>query len=315
MIDDNNKFGVEIEMTGISRVEAAEVLASHFGTYVDEIPYRMDKLLFNSWSAIDSKSRSWLFVKDDSIKPIPKLSLNLFGHCQDFYKTEMVTPILFKEDIPQLKQVISLLRKTGAEVNDSCSVHIHVDACNHTLNSLIYLINNWFYNQNLIYSLLNVNSARQQTHCKMFKTEQLTHILHPYPKSIEQLVYKCCNFWTSDGVSYPRNYGLNIYNVTHELKTVEFRIFNGTLDENLIEDYINFCLALTTDSISKNSEIKNVKEMVNQMLSSFKIANSIKEYNPKSTLTFLKAINLNNKTIDNLISHKEMTSSVNLSLL
>ena len=55
-------FGVEIEMTGITRQAAADVAAKYFGTTSTYLGSGYDK-----YAATDSSGRQWCFVSDSSI--------------------------------------------------------------------------------------------------------------------------------------------------------------------------------------------------------------------------------------------------------
>ena len=55
-------FGTEIEMTGITRQRAAEVVAEMFGT---EAYY--DGTTYGVWSVIDLEGKKWKFMSDGSI--------------------------------------------------------------------------------------------------------------------------------------------------------------------------------------------------------------------------------------------------------
>jgi hypothetical protein len=48
------RFGVEIEMTGITRQEAAAIAASYFDT-----TSRYDGTFYITYSALDSQNRQW----------------------------------------------------------------------------------------------------------------------------------------------------------------------------------------------------------------------------------------------------------------
>lgn len=56
------KFGIEIEMTGITRAKAAEVTAEYFGTRVKYLG-----TYYDTYAAIDTKGRQWKFMSDGSI--------------------------------------------------------------------------------------------------------------------------------------------------------------------------------------------------------------------------------------------------------
>ena len=48
------KFGIEIEMTGITRAKAAEVTAEYFGTRVKYLG-----TYYDTYAAIDTEGRQW----------------------------------------------------------------------------------------------------------------------------------------------------------------------------------------------------------------------------------------------------------------
>lgn len=56
-------YGTEIEMTGITRMNAAEAVAQMFGT---DIEYRES---YDSWAVPDQQGKIWKFMRDVSIDP------------------------------------------------------------------------------------------------------------------------------------------------------------------------------------------------------------------------------------------------------
>lgn len=91
----NQNFGVEIELTGISRQAAAQVIADYYGT----IGTRFMGTVYKTYEAVDNKGRRWKCMRDASITPQRRVN----GHvvdANDEYKCEVVTPILQYEDIP-----------------------------------------------------------------------------------------------------------------------------------------------------------------------------------------------------------------------
>ena len=62
MIQDYN-FGIEIEMTGLTRAGAAKAAAEYFGTVPEHIGGSYDK-----YSVKDTQGRLWKFVRDASIQ-------------------------------------------------------------------------------------------------------------------------------------------------------------------------------------------------------------------------------------------------------
>ena len=58
----DQRFGIEIEMTGITREKAAEVAAEYFGT-----TSRYLGTYYDTYAALDSQDRQWKFMSDSSI--------------------------------------------------------------------------------------------------------------------------------------------------------------------------------------------------------------------------------------------------------
>lgn len=105
----NQNFGVEIELTGITRQEAAQVIADYYGT----IGTRFMGTVYKTYEAVDNKGRRWKCMRDASITPQRRVN----GHvvdANDEYKCEVVTPILQYEDIPDLQAIVRALVKKGA---------------------------------------------------------------------------------------------------------------------------------------------------------------------------------------------------------
>ena len=99
----NQNFGVEIELTGITRQAAAQVIADYYGT----IGTRFMGTVYKTYEAVDNKGRRWKCMRDASITPQRRVN----GHvvdANDEYKCEVVTPILQYEDIPDLQLQSSL---------------------------------------------------------------------------------------------------------------------------------------------------------------------------------------------------------------
>ena len=57
-------FGVEVEMTGITREEAARALAAYFGS---SPCYKGGT--YDTWTAKDPGQRNWKLMSDSSIQP------------------------------------------------------------------------------------------------------------------------------------------------------------------------------------------------------------------------------------------------------
>lgn len=121
------RFGIEIEMTGLSRQRAAQVLSEYFGTRLSH-----DGGGYDAYSVLDSQNRRWKIVSDASISVECKR-----GSADSTYRVELVSPICKYEDIETIQEIVRKLRAAGAIANASCG--IHYDKKNIMLSCLAFL--------------------------------------------------------------------------------------------------------------------------------------------------------------------------------
>ena len=129
------RFGVEVEFTGITRETAAKAVAEVLNTTEISGPTRG---CYYTRTIKDSKRRSWKVMRDSSIRA----EYGRDARNADEYKVEFVTPPLNYEDIETVQTIIRRFKELGAKANSSCGIHIHVDGANHTALSLRRLVIN-----------------------------------------------------------------------------------------------------------------------------------------------------------------------------
>lgn len=241
------KFGIEIELTGITRKKAAEVIAKYFGTTASYAG-----TCYDAYQAIDRKGRIWKCMSDSSIVCQKKTASGSKSMAGRDYATEVVSPILTYDDMEDLQEVIRQLRHVGAFANKSCGIHIHVDAKKHTPETLRNLVNLMAQKEDILYKAIKVDSQRID-YCKKVNTHLVEVINRKKPKTLEQLA----DLWyegnyESRTAHYNRSRyrGLNLH-ATFTKGTVEFRLFNSTTHAGEIKAYIQFCLALNYMALTK----------------------------------------------------------------
>lgn len=99
------KFGVEVEFTGITRTMAAEAVAEILGSHAAG----PDRTCYRTYTIRDSKRRIWKVMRDSSICPVRKAGRELM----DEYRVEFVTPPLNYEDIEALQTIIRKFKELG----------------------------------------------------------------------------------------------------------------------------------------------------------------------------------------------------------
>ncbi|MDD2979505.1 MAG: amidoligase family protein [Hespellia sp.] len=241
------RFGVEIEMTGLSRANAAEVVARELNSRVYDHIGSYDARLIK-----DSQGRTWKIVSDASI--------DTHGNGGS-YAVEFVTPPLNYEDIETLQNIVRKLKEAGAKRDNSCGIHVHVDGANHTPASLRRLVNFMTARQDLIYESLEIG-ARANRWCRKLNQNLLKEMKKDKnlsKTSMEQIWYSPANDNYTDGIDHQhynstRYHGVNLHSFFTK-GTVEFRLFNSTLHAGKIKAYIQFCLAVSAWAITSEDKL------------------------------------------------------------
>lgn len=259
---ENQLFGVEIEMTGITRENTVKAIAEHFGT-VSEICH-VGGSSYDIWTAEDNKGRTWKCMNDSSIEAVDEEGNRIFsGHSK--YSCELVTPILRYEDIESLKTIMNKLSKAGAIANSSTGIHVHVGAENHTAKTIATLLNFAASREDILYEALEVSSDRETEYCRKTNKRLAEFSLHAENMSeIENIWYSGFNDGYNGGVSREhynstRYHGINLHSLFTD-KGVEFRYFNGTTDADKIEAYIQLCLGINAYCINNPGAVYGFSE-------------------------------------------------------
>ena len=119
-------------MTGITRAAAARVVAGYFHTTALHAGG-----IYDTYTVRDEQNRQWKLVKDSSIQCENRSGDPAGGA----YAVEMVSPICVYEDIVVIQELIRKLQEAGAKVNNSCGIHVYVDASAHTVPTLRNIVN------------------------------------------------------------------------------------------------------------------------------------------------------------------------------
>ena len=255
----DQRFGIEIEMTGITRARAAEVGAEYFGTSSRYIGSGYD-----AYAALDSQGRQWKFMSDASIEPQRKSGGRTVSADSD-YKTEMVSPICRYEDIIPIQEMIRKLKENGAITNKSCGIHVHIDASPFDARTLRNITNIMASKEDLIYKALGVSVARQNRWCRPVEQRFLDELNRRKPRSLDGVEHIWYNGNSRRNSHYDdsRYHCLNLHSVFQK-GTVEFRLFNGTLHAGKIKAYIQFCLAIGAQALNQTCASRRKTQTTNE---------------------------------------------------
>lgn len=240
------RFGIEIEMTGITRKKAAEVIAEYFGTESFYLG-----TYYKTYGAKDRQGRTWKATYDSSITA-QKKSRGRTVQAADEYKCEIVSPILTYGDMADLQEVVRRLRHSGAFVNSQCGIHIHVDAGRYTPQTLRNLVNIIASKEDILYKALRIDPARLRW-CKKTNEKLIETINRRKPQTMEALKdiwYAGSTRGRDEHYNDTRYHGLNLHSAFTK-GTVEFRLFNSTTHAGEIKAYIQFCLAVSHQALTQ----------------------------------------------------------------
>lgn len=250
----NQLFGVEVEMTGITREKAARLVAEVLGT----VPSHPESNCYHTRTIADQAARKWKIMRDSSITPIRNDDTI---EPLDEYRVEFVTPPLNYSDIELLQNIIRKLRENGAKAHSSCGIHIHADGANHTAASLRRLVNFMTARQDLIYEALQIGDRESNWCHKLNKTllDAMKKDKNLTKEKAEEIWYSRANDGYCGGIDHQhynatRYHGVNLHSFFTK-GTVEFRLFNSTLHAGKIKAYIQFCLAVSAWAITSQEKI------------------------------------------------------------
>lgn len=239
----DQRFGIEIEFTGITREQAAAVAALYFGTR----PGNSTHYSHDAYRVPDTENRIWKFIYDSSIVAQKNQGGRRISADEE-YRVELVSPICRYDDIPRIQELVRHLRDAGAFASQKCGIHIHVDASAFDAVTMKNLINIMASKEDLIYKALQVQVEREY-YCEKSDPRFIDEINRVKPRSRDQVM----RIWNGDGRSpvQDRYHCLNLASIP-EHGTVEFRLFNSEIQHaGKIKAYIQLALAITAQALNQ----------------------------------------------------------------
>ena len=257
-------FGVEVEMTGITRRQAAEALAAYFGTEPQYLG-----TYYDTWGVTDPEGKVWKLMSDSSIRGERKIDFGYRSTSDGEYQVEMVTPKLTYAELPKLQECVRRVRKAGAKANNSCGIHVHVDASNHNRQSLKNLIGIMYSKEDILFKALQVDPIRARDYCQKVREPMLRQartLSSDETNDLTQLerVWYEGNVENTDYYNWTRYYALNLHSVFYR-GTVEWRCFNSTLHAGKVAAYVNLCLAISAQAIAQRSTVMRKTQSENEL--------------------------------------------------
>jgi len=260
------RFGLEIEMSGISREKCAKLIAKALGSEAIHIGGTYDE-----WNVADANGKRWKVVFDGSIRAeYWSLANNRYQSYADRHagkdkKVELVAPICDWADFEVLEKILKMLGKSRAKVNQSCGIHVHVDGKNHSVKSIKNMIGMWMNKEELLYAGVGVLNNRAIGMAKKCYVDHCWGGSSGMKKFYDRMMNESFADLDAVGEAYyqahgrtllerrqhyseSRYYGLNLHALWNK-GTVEFRLFNSSLDFSVVRAYIILAMALNEKAL------------------------------------------------------------------
>jgi len=260
-----SNFGIEIEMTGITREKAAKVVADHLEGTIEEVHD-----YYKTLKIIERDGRVWKIVYDGSIK-CQKRTAGQKVSASSEYSVELVSPILtYERDMESLQEMMRKLRKAGAfsEQQNCTGIHIHLDGRDHTPRSIRNFMNIIYSRNDLLYDALQIEQRRMH-YCKKMDQSLVERMNKKKPttmKQIEDIWYQGYSERRERHYHNSRYNFLNLHSFFNGCGTVELRGFNNpNLHAGKIRSYVALSLAINHQALtqksasSKKPQIENPK--------------------------------------------------------
>lgn len=247
-------------MTGLTREQAAKAVASLFGTTARHL---QNPRAYDPWEVADREGKKWRFVYDSSIRATIGRDSRQMQVNDGIYKVEMNSPKLEYSEMEKLQQVVRALRHAGAVVNNSCGMHVHVDASKHTPQSLKNALSIMYSKEDILFKALNVNEARVGRWCQKVREPMLQQVRRMHADmGMEEL--KRTWYGGTDGshdhYHWTRYYALNLHSVFYR-GTLEWRCFESTLHAGKVRANITLALAISAQAINQKRTIMRKTEI------------------------------------------------------
>ena len=222
----NRRFGVEIEFVGASKINVYDALMNAgISVQIQDYNHRTSHV----WKIVDDAS-----LIDDS----------------HIGTGELVSPILSGQaGLETIAKVLEALNSTGAKANDSCGLHVHVDAHNLSIQEIAGVYLTYAGNENHFDSIMpRSRRSEQNQHCRSIARDQCDYNQNFFDRlrvsNVNQLI---------DRLTYDRYYKVNLQSLTRH-NTIEFRHHSGTTNAEKICNWVVFVLSFTEHCAKKIRE-------------------------------------------------------------
>lgn len=176
---------------------------------------------------------------------------------------ELVSPPLDFDDEAQREQItkaIEVLLAQGCEPNDSTGIHVHVDCSDLDAKQIVSVVKNFYKFQDVLYRIASSGWERIRRGASSYAVPLQSDMVERIARArtMEEVMIA----WYGDETRaqrYARYHGhesrycgLNLHSFFYR-KTIEFRIFNSSVNAERVQAYVALCVALVQDARNGNS--------------------------------------------------------------
>lgn len=232
----SRKFGVEIELVGTTEGRAIRAMReaglqvlNYMDNDCEDYEEDEDGNEIPVSNGIHSASSSWKIVPDDSV---------------DEGGFEVVSPILQgAAGLREVKRAARALVSVGATANSSCGLHVHVDARDLNIETIVNVANRYHSFESEIDTFMpRSRRENRSTYCA-----SVSRMFTDNGTTISDLLYD-----GTDGLyNLERYYKVNL-SAFGRHGTIEFRHHSGTTNATKIANWIKFCLEFVAASTLPN---------------------------------------------------------------
>lgn len=111
------RYSIAMDMTGITRKRAAEILAE---TFKSDYKYNFDS---GGYTIKDRRGRIWNLLPSDNIKAEKILNSKIVG-ANYLYQIKLITPFFYANDFASMEELTKDLKTGGALVNDTTKMSV-----------------------------------------------------------------------------------------------------------------------------------------------------------------------------------------------
>lgn len=234
------KFGLEVEFSGNPSAALAELRRAGLSTMHDIHSYT------------GHRNDEWIIKRDASVRD----------------GGEMVGPPLDWDDPAQRGQIataMDCLIRAGATTTPSAGVHVHVDASDLEPRQIVGVARTFTKFEDQIFRIATSG-------WRTMRPDGFTNWCKPLPRTTVERLSKARTreqlttawYGSRDRANYAghgdssRYHGLNLHSYFYR-GTVEFRVFNSTMNAKRIEAYVTLCMAIVQDG--RDNKLRSINKV------------------------------------------------------